>query len=256
MLNRRQGGRHAPGVGIFTLVELLVVIAVIAILSGLLLPALGKARDAARGTFCANNLKQQGLGVAMYCSDNLDYLPPDMAKMPEGNASWAAFIFPYLNNTASIHQYSTIAYYDRIPLLDCPTDSHVNAVGKPKNTNHISYGMNRYLTVAQWPNNNLAPLRPNAVNYPSDHLLVTEISCSTSDPTDANGHWDACFAADLLRQPKDLHGGRFNVLMVGGNVTPLPYKAVALGTWVDWSYGMTALPWNTTMVSNPKPIIR
>lgn len=68
-------GSRPAGRGGFTLIELLVVVGIIAILAGLLLPVLARARQKAMGTNCINAVHQIGLGVTMYCHDNHEQLP-------------------------------------------------------------------------------------------------------------------------------------------------------------------------------------
>lgn len=103
----------------FTLVELLVVVAVIAILAGLLLPALGKAKDMAKRSSCANNLKQQCLGIYSYVDDYSGWMPP--ATMGGHDATLKQIYRTLVIDGSDADNYSK--GYIPIRLLDCSADT-------------------------------------------------------------------------------------------------------------------------------------
>jgi len=124
----------------FTLVELLVVIAVIGVLLAILLPAVQAARETARRMSCSNNLKQIGLGLQNYLSTNgvfpASFNIPPGATLTSNNGSWSIHgrILPYLELGSAYSrvrlelawdaQLSTDVPTLRIPTYLCPTEHH------------------------------------------------------------------------------------------------------------------------------------
>ncbi len=72
--------RHATA---FTLIELLVVISIIALLIGILLPALGAARESSRQSQCASNIRQLGIALISYSADSKNKFPRNVGGVPE-----------------------------------------------------------------------------------------------------------------------------------------------------------------------------
>ncbi|MEZ6119817.1 MAG: DUF1559 domain-containing protein [Pirellulaceae bacterium] len=96
-------GQNRPA---FTLIELLIVVAIIAVLSAILLPAIQAAREAARRTQCGNNLRQLGLATQAYESAKATLPPPKLGTQFENKGSTLVALLPYLDEASAYQQYN------------------------------------------------------------------------------------------------------------------------------------------------------
>jgi len=100
----------------FTLIEILVVLAIIAIMAGILLPMFSQARESARRTTCASNLRQIGVALMTYADDNRDRLPASLVTVGSTSYSWDTILLG--------------KYVPDESIFRCPSDSTKRPAGK------------------------------------------------------------------------------------------------------------------------------
>jgi prepilin-type N-terminal cleavage/methylation domain-containing protein/prepilin-type processing-associated H-X9-DG protein len=119
----------------FTLVELLVVVSLIVLLIAMLLPAVGRARDAARTAACAANMRQVYMGLSMYAADNRGLVPPASFQELNPPYTWRTWVNPLLTYLPSTMTRSIVAMPK---VFICPSET-VEPAGRS------SYGINPHL---------------------------------------------------------------------------------------------------------------
>lgn len=227
----------------FSLIELMVVIAIVTILAGMLLPALNKSRKTAQMIFCMNNLKQQGLAVFSYGNDWNEVLPVlgGGADPTTWSVNLATYAAPAMNiSSSSAWQKSVFA---------CPSDDHKQKCIAFR-IDRISYGMNFLLGQQVAWTNTPWPMKIGLIPRPAGHILLTDIDGSMNNG-DTAGHYTASYSTGTTQSSISArHGGRkVTALMAGGNAMQIGYDAVT-----NMSYVASRQPWNVYFKKDALPV--
>lgn len=210
----------------FTLVELLVVIGIIALLISILMPALGRARQAAQSVRCLNNLKQLYNCLMFYAQDNKGVFPAAVGKTPSGTLSYQ---WPVPRRLGRKDEGKN---YVRDPRIwSCPSDKtdwvnvrpggyadqglHITGTGVNTSRPNISYGYNQTAGMLEnqvSPANFFVAYRPSKSKTPTRDAIMFDLEPGTR--TDTNYAYDFLWGRlefTVGLNPQDqLYSGRHN----------------------------------------------
>ena len=201
----------------FTLVELVIVMAIIAILAGLLLSALARSKEKGRSTQCANNLRQWGMAYRMYADDNDDFLP----RRGQGVQPLVQIDRPtdWFN---CLPAYFDLASFDEMVMNNDKPAAHSQSVficptaNDPGGTYFLPYGMNM----------NLCPWN---LTVPTKFAEVAQPECVVA-MADAPGPYASTFPSSRCYGIVARHSSRINLLFLAGQVKSFAGSYVGCGT--------------------------
>ena len=213
----------------FTLIELLVVISIIAILMGILMPALQKVKKQAQATTCLNNLKQIGVAAFMYTQDNDSFIPRGTGS---SNSTWFMQFLPFLGQ-----KYNT-GDYRQVPVYKCKsfprTGSGYNNVLNSRQT--VCYVIN------DWSFSGNTDNKGTMVSHPTKIDVFRRPSRTIYMADNEDGDWRPIIetkdSPDLIRcdifDTRHLPGSDNEELIYGRRIARMRHSQGANALFLDW----------------------
>ena len=202
----------------FTLVELLIVIAIVGILAGLLAAGISYATNSARRNECLNNLRQWGGALSLYLDDHRNRSFPTFGPAADEATAWYNVLPPYLEAGAVSVPFKDRTTYPfpgdgtKNPFI-CPSDDGA-AAGSPDGTKpYSSYQMNRWVNAGK-------RLRDTQLKFPSAFVVMTE-TCNFSA-----GGADASTLAPAGSASAFRHNDSINLLFADGHAAHVHHSSV------------------------------